>query len=376
MEINEMGSPAPQQEQAPQAVSNEAPATQEPAQHEEPARQEPSAHPEEGEIRLVEDERTGRKRVVTVPKSAPVEEEPKPEPQKPSGPVITPPEPPKNPITQSIEAMNNGGNNQPVANQAQVQAPQYYKTDELLLAMQLKSVDESRIPPNLRAQYEAIKKQNEPPQPTPEEAEKAVRQKIDELAREEAMKKTGATDDDLQLGEFSDDESVQARVRDYKIAYDLARERIIKGSLNRYAQMQAETKNRQEVMNNVRNFIAEQRAKEPNFDKIGEMMNTEYLNMPYNQAAIIAPVVEAARKGNLTQGQANILGQYYEICRKKLYAQINKTSVTPKPIVPKVENRGTGASAPQTVDYAKMLREASYRDKSKVLAAWLRSAKQ
>lgn len=336
-----------------------------------------------GNITLITDSRTGRKRVVTIPdnkKEESPKEEPKEEPtdNKDDGLNLNQPEANPNPINQAIEEMNKNIQNtqQPVQQNIQQNAQQYYKPEEMVLAMQLGNVDESKIPPHLKQQYEALKHKNDPPQPTQEEAEKEVRKKISEMAKEEAMKKTGATEDDIQLGEFSDDAEVQQRVRDYKVAYDLAVQRIIRDSFDKYAKMQEESRKQQEVRNNVRNFIQEQRAKEPHFDEIGQMMNTAYLNMPYKQASIIAPVVDAARKGIMSQEQANILGQYYEICRKALYARINKTSVTPKPVVPKVEKRGTGASAPKNVDYAKMLREASVRDKSKVLAAWLNSRKK
>lgn len=344
---------------------------------------EPSTEPStESNVRLDIDERTGRRRVVTV--EAP-KLEPKPEPQQTPPPFQT--EAPKpNPITQAANAMNQAlSNPQPVQPPQPMPQPQpeqpvqqnnFYRPDEMVLAMQLGNVDESRIPPNIRPQYEALKNKDAPPPPTQEETEKAVRQRIYDLAREEAMKKSGATEDDITLGEFSDDPDVQQRVRDYKIALDLAQQRIIRDSLEKYNQMQAAAKERQEVINNVRNFIDEQRAKEPNFDKIGELMSTAYLNMPYQQAMIVAPVIEAARNGTMTQAQANILGQYYEICRKQLYAQINKTSVTPTPVVPKVEKRGSGTQASQPVDYAKMLRESNVKDKPRILSMWMASQKK
>lgn len=332
---------------------------------------------QQGGLRLVEDERTGRKRVVTVeePQEEPPQEEPPQETHEEPQPQETPPqEETPNPITQAVDAMNKATETPPEPKPpepSETPASNFYRPDEMVLAMQLGNVDEARIPPQFRQQYDALKQKNAPPQPTPEEAEKAVRKRISDMAREEAMKKSGASEDDLALGEFSDDPDVQQRVRDFKVAYDLASQRIIRDSLDRYHEMQAKARAQQEVNNNVRSFIEEQRAKEPNFDKIGQLMSTAYLTMPYQQARIIAPVLDAAQKGTMTQAQANILGQYYEICRKQLYAQINKTSVTPQPVVPKVEKRGTGAPASEPVDYAKMLRDAGARDKSKVLAAWL-----
>lgn len=306
------------------------------------------------------DERTGRKRVVLKTPEEP-KEEPKEEP--PQEPVQNPAPPvkPEEPKPGERTFLNTLSNNKP-----------YYKPDEMMLAMQLGRVDESRVPPEFKAQYEATK----PKPPTQEEAEKAIREKIQAMAKKEAMAKSGATEEDLSLGDFSDDEEVQKRVQDYKTAYELAQQAIIRDSLDKYQRMRAEEDSRREVMQNVKNFIDEQRAKEPHFDDIGKLMETKFLEMPFQQAAVIEPVLRSAVAGTLNAAQAKVLGDYYEFCRKDLYAQINKTSVTPQPIVPKVEGKGAGLSTEQHADFAKLLREASVREKPRILADWIRTQKE
>lgn len=307
------------------------------------------------------DDRTG-KRTVVMKAPEPAEKEPEEEPKPQEPPTAEPaqePEPPK-------EGPN-------LINKIAGTPKPFYKADELMLAMQLGNVDESRIPPEIKPRYDAATK---PKQPTQEEAERAVREKIQSMAREEAMKKSGISEDDLQLGEFSDDPDVQKRIRDYHTAYELAQQKIIRDSLDRYKQMQAAEQSRKEVMQDVKRFIDEQRAKEPHFDEIGKLMETKFQEMPFKQAAVIEPVLRSAVNGTLTAQQAEVLGQYYDICRKELYAKINKTSVTPQPIVPKVEGRGAGLSTDTSKDYAKLLREASVREKPRILAEWINNQRR
>ena len=327
-----------------------------------PPQEAPQEAPKEPVPALEVDERTGRRRVVMKGPEPPKEEPPQEEPPKET-PKEEPPqeEPTKQEAPHAPTAILNQFAPKPV-----------YKPDEMVLAMQLGNVDESRIPPELKAQYEAVK----PKAPTKEDAEREIREKIQSMAKAEAMKKSGATEEDLKLGEFSDDEEVQKRVQDYKTAYELAQQQIIRDSLDRYRAMRAAETKRMEVMQNVKNFIDEQRAKEPNFDAIGKRMETKFLEMPFQQAAVIEPVLKAAMAGNLTDAQAKVLGDYYELCRKDVYAKINNTSVTPQPVIPKVEGKGAGLSAETHPDYAKLLREAGMRDKPRIIASWLAAQKE
>lgn len=332
----------------------------------EPAPQ-PAEAPKEGP-RLAIDERTGRRRVVGFEPPAPREseqkfpevpakEEPKPIEDPAEKPTVTP-EPGDSELLNKLAGV--------------APKPQYYSPEELSLAMQLKNVDESRIPPQYKAQYDALK----PKPPTQADVESQIRAKIQSMAQAEAMKKSGCTQEDLEMGEFSDDPDVAKRVQDYKVAYEMAQQQIIRDSAAAYQRAQAEQAQRMQVMQNVQNFINTQRQQEPHFDEIGKFMETYFQSLPYKQATLVAPCLEAAMKGNLTQAQADILGEYYKVCRKEFYARLNHTSTTPTPKAPRVETRGNGASASPQTDYASMLRNASMRNKSRILAAWLQSAKK
>lgn len=329
----------------------------------------PKAEPQEGP-RLAVDERTGRRRVVGFEPPAPRESEQKfpevpekAEPPEEAKPVETP-KVPEVPEPGDSELLNKLSGIQP--------KPNYYSPEELSLAMQLKNVDESRIPPQYKAQYDALK----PKPPTQADVESQIRAKIQSMAQAEAMKKSGCTQEDLEMGEFSDDPDVAKRVQDYKVAYEMAQQQIIRDSTMAYQRAQAEQAKRMQVMQNVQNFVNTQRQQEPHFDEIGKFMETYFQSLPYKQATLVAPCLEAAMKGNLTQAQADILGEYYKICRKEFYARLNHTSTTPTPKAPRVETRGNGASASPQTDYASMLRNASMRNKSRILAAWLQSAKK
>lgn len=341
------------------SYSNPAPA--------EPAAEAPQPEPAPAEPvpHLEIDERTGKRSVVIKAPESPQTAETKPQVQN---------------VPQAEEKPNEAQNSEPEAkpnldliNKVTGAPKPFYKPDELMLNMQLGTVDVERVPPEIRQRYQALNQQK---QPTQAEAEKAVREQIQKMAKSEAMKKSGITEDELQLGEFSDDPEVEKKIRDYRTAYELAQQTIIRDSLDRYRKIQAAENSRREVMNNVKKFIEDQRAVEPHFDEIGKLMETKFQEMPYQKAVAIAPVLQAAINHNLTQEQANVLGEYYNICRKEIYAKINKTSVTPQPIIPKVEGRGAGLSTGESKDYASLLRNASLRNKPSILAEWIKSAKE
>lgn len=341
-----------------------------PAPEPSPAPQEEPSGP-----RLQIDERTGRRRVTgferpsqkAESKPFPEVKTPEPAPEKaPEAPKAEPPEPAKAP-----EPPKEGTGALIGKLSGETPKPALYTPDELSLAIQLKNVDESRIPPQYKAQYDALK-----PKAQPVDVESQIRQKIQQMAEAEAMKRSGASKEDLEMGEFTDDPDVAKRVRDYRTAYEVAQQQIVRDSMARYEQQRQQQAAQMQVMQNVQNFITEQRKTEPHFDEIGKMMESEFENMPYKQAAAVEPAVKAAMAGSLTQEQADILGLYYDYCRKEFYAKLNGTSTTPTPKAPSVENRGTGIKTSQQRDYAQMLRDASVRDKSKVLAAWLQSAKK
>lgn len=315
--------------------------------HETPAEESPR-------MGLRIDERTGRKVVETIPSGVETKEPEKVEPTE---------EPPAE---------------QPQA-QPQVQKPQFYSPAELSLAIQMGQVDESKIPPEYQPQYLAMKQQNAP-KPPPQKSEAELRNEfldaVNKAAHDKAMKDVGITEDELSMGEFSDNDEIQTKVSRYKAALDVARSQIISGYSEqvRIEQMKAQQEN--EFKKGVADWINEQRAAEPNFDEIGFFMQEHYKTMPYEKAVAIAPAVQKAMQGKLDPQSAEVVKNYYEDCRKEFYAKKNGTSTTPSPRSPSVERKGTGQDVVKTIDYAEQLRAAPARDKSKIVEAWLSSMKR
>lgn len=334
---------------------NETPVESTPAEstpvetHETPAEESPR-------MGLRIDERTGRKVVETIPSGA---EEKGPEKAEP-------------PEEQAAQAQ------QPQV-QPQVQQQQFYSPAELSLAIQMGQVDESKIPPEYQPQYLAMKQQNAP-KPPPQKSETELRNEfldaVNKAAHDKAMKDVGITEDELSMGEFSDNDEIQTKVSRYKAALDVARSQIISGYSEqvRVEQMKAQQEN--EFKKGVADWIDEQRTSEPNFDEIGFFMQEHYKTMPYEKAVAIAPAIQKAMQGKLDPQSAEVVKNYYEDCRKEFYAKKNGTSTTPSPRSPSVERKGTGQDVVKPIDYAEQLRAAPVRDKSKIVEAWLSSMKR
>lgn len=335
---------------------NETPVESTPAEstpvetHETPAEESPR-------MGLRIDERTGRKVVETIPSGAEVEGPEKAEP-----------------VEEHAEQAQ-----QPQVQQPQVQQPQFYSPAELSLAIQMGQVNESRIPPEYQPQYLAMKQQNAP-KPPPQKSEAELRNEfldaVNKAAHDKAMKDVGITEDELSMGEFSDNDEIQTKVSRYKAALDVARSQIISGYSEqvRIEQMKAQQEN--EFKQGVADWINEQRAAEPNFDEIGFFMQEHYKTMPYEKAVAIAPAIQKAMQGKLDPQSAEVVKNYYEDCRKEFYAKKNGTSTTPSPRSPSVERKGTGQDVVKQIDYAEQLRAAPVRDKSKIVEAWISSMKR
>lgn len=319
--------------------------------HETPAEESPR-------MGLRIDERTGRKVVETIPSGAEVEA-PKPENHGP--------------------AEEQAEHVQQPQSQPQVQQQQFYSPAELSLAIQMGQVDESRIPPEYQPQYLAMKQQNAP-EPPPQKSETELRNEfldaVNKAAHDKAMKDVGITEDELSMGEFSDNDEIQTKVSRYKAALDVARSQIISrySEQVRVEQMKAQQEN--EFKKGVADWIDEQRTSEPNFDEIGFFMQEHYKTMPYEKAVAIAPAIQKAMQGKLDPQSAEVVKNYYEDCRKEFYAKKNGTSTTPSPRSPSVERKGTGQDVVKPIDYAEQLRAAPVRDKSKIVEAWLSSMKR
>lgn len=320
----------------------------------------PSSEASSSRLGLRVDERTGRRVVENIGHDEPMvktNDEPI-EKKETEVPVAQPEQPQEQP--------------QPV----QQPQPQYYTPAEMSLAMQLGQVDESKIPPQYQPQYLALKQKDAPP-PQPQKSEAELRTEfldaVNAAAKEKAMKDLEITEDELAMGEFSDDEEIQTKVARYKTALEMARSQIINGYSEQVRIEQAKMQQETEFKKGVSDWIDEQRQSEPHFDEIGFFMQDYYKSMPYEKAATIAPAVEKAMKGQLDPQSAEIVKSYYDDCRKEFYAKKNGTSTTPVARSPRVEQHGTGQDVAKPIDYAEQLRSAPVRDRAKIVEAWLGS---
>lgn len=319
-----------------------------------------------GTLGLRTDERTGRKIVETVttpPKSAETptqtapqaesseaNQQPTEQPVEPQQPPVFPPQQP--PVTPQV---------------------QYYNPAEMSLAMQLGNVDESRIPPEYQPQYMAMKQKNAPPPKSEAELRTEFLDTVNKMAKEQALKDVGLTEDQLQMGEFSDDEELRQNIERYKTAMEVNRAKIVSGYGEQVRMAQEKANQENAFKQGVSDWINEQRQAEPHFDEIGFFMQEHYKTMPYEKAATIAPAIHKAMNGQLDPQSAEIVKSYYDDCRKEFYAKKNGTSTTPTPKAPSVEKKGSGLDIEKPIDYASQLRTASVRDKSAIVAAWLDS---
>lgn len=327
---------------------------------------------ESGTLGLVTDERTGRKTVQTIPQETTQEvksEETKAEaPTQEVTPQATPQATPQEEPTVNAEPSPF----EKLAPQAQAE-PQAYTPAEMSLAMQLGQVDEGRIPAEFMPQYMALKAKNEPAPKTAEEIRQEFFNKVSASVKDKTMQEVGITEDELALGEYADDPDVREKIERYKLALEMNRRKAVDAVYDGIRAEQETQKAKQQFQNGVAEWINAQRTQEPHFDEIGSYMTEAYKNMRYEDAKAIAPAMEAALNGNLTPEFAAVIQKYYEGCRKEYYAKLNGTSTTPTPRTPVVETKGGGRNVSEETDYGKLLREASPRDKSRIVDAWLNS---
>lgn len=303
------------------------------------------------------DERTGRKIVETIPQPHTESNESKTE--------ETPQE-----ETQVVEQTVEEKPQQVVSPVPQIQ---YYNPAEMSLAMQLGNVDESRIPPEYQPHYMALKQKTAPPPKSEEELRTEFLDSVNSMAKEQALKDLGITEEDVSLGEFSDDEELRNKVERYKAAVEINRSKIV-NSYNEQLRIEKEkARQENEFKQGVANWINEERNKEPHFDEIGFFMQEHYKTMPWEKAAAIAPAVQKAMSGQIDPQSIEIVKAYYDDCRKEFYAKKNGTSTKPIPKAPSVEKKGSGLDVEKPIDYAEQLRTASQRDKTAIVAAWLNS---
>lgn len=277
----------------------------------------------------------------------------------------------------NLEASNNSNN--------QVSP---YSESELLLAIQTGApVDEARLTPQMAvsygyykqnlAQQQAIQKaQQEQAQGISSEEEvKAAAEnrnqfykRVDQMAKENAMKELGLTEEDVEASEYSDDENLINKVELLKTAQEYHRQRIL-NYVEQEEQKAAQASSMQKaIYQDITNFALNAQKTEPRFNEINKELETYYTNLPYAKATKYADAVQAYRNGNITQQQTQVLQEYYEETRKYVYGRANNLATIPQKVKPPVvERAGSGASVAKPTNYAE-LRNLGARDRE----AWIR----
>lgn len=270
--------------------------------------------------------------------------------------------------------------------------PTEYSPQELAVALQLGTIDETKVPAQFRPQYETYKaaKQAAAQQQqaaTPPAAQDRTQQmefykRIDEVADKNAMEELNITAEDLENAEYSDDQDLLNKVAAFKVAKDWHKSNLISQVQARTAAAEQEQSQKvaqvQAVYGTITNFVNEARTKEPNFDKIDIYMNSRYKTLPFEEGQKVAVVLEALKNKTLTDSQLPLLEKYYNDTRLDFYAQNNNLSTSPQPVArPAVVETpgGGGNSTPAQVDYAE-LRNADFRGKQAFIAKLFASKKQ
>lgn len=325
-------------------------------------------------LELVRDPVTGKR---TIRRAAPVSQE------------QVQPQPEQAPVEEQIS------NATPTSDQAEQAAekanalPDKYTLDEFSAAIAAGDVDGSRVPDEYAKQYADYKiqramqefndnqrqaeqqRQQVEKQLSPEERQQAIKDfysRVNDEAKDRAMKDMGLSSEQLENLELEDDE---ASLMAYKAAFEWHRQQLISEVQQKANQEQAAKQAQQAIYQGIMSFVNEAKAKEPNFNAIDQIMQTRYKTLPYEQGRAAEEAINALKNGTITESQTETLRQYYENVRKEYYAEKNKLSTTPKaaPKPPVVENSGNGYQMPKdtTPDYSALRNAGSVRERK----AWL-----
>ena len=271
--------------------------------------------------------------------------------------------------------------------------PAPYTADELLSAMTYGQVDEGRIPDAFRAQYTAIRQQQElaalraqqqaqmqPPaaQEMPQEQpvpDAEVYRQIQDAAEAKALQDLGLTREDLDGAGYSDDTDLQKRAEAFRIAVQMNVNAITR-RIDEYqyaaAQQQAEA---QAVLAEVRPMYEQMVREEPNFSAIDAMMETYYKQLPYEDAVKVEAAIGRFNTGQMTRADIPVLKGYYDKTRTAFYANAAGVGTVPQPAPkaapPTVESAGKVTPAPaENVDWRKM-RSMDVRDRSAFMRKYI-----
>jgi len=276
--------------------------------------------------------------------------------------------------------------------QGQPASPTPYTVDELALDLQLGTVNEARLTPQQAFKYGQYKErmtqqsairqaQGQAERQLAAETNTAKQQldakreylkKLDETAKEMAMKELGfKTQDDLDAAEYSDDEETVKRFEDFKRVSEYNRTVLERDIETRRAEHERKQTELREVQQGIRDYVAKEMASEPHWNEINSMLTDYYKQLPYEQATKYASVVEQIleKKRPLDQAQAAVLKEYYDRAKQEYYARSHgldknvRTQIQSGRKPAKVETPGTGANMPnRPADYT-ALRNMSARER-------------
>lgn len=266
--------------------------------------------------------------------------------------------------------------------QQPLQMPEPYKNmAEVMDAIRTNTVDARRIPLEFAGQYAQIRNamlaqqqaaQNaaqitatgQPPLQSQAAARNEFFMKVEQAARENALKAVGITEEELESADYSDDETLRQKAKQFDTALVWQRNSIVEAVKQQQQQAYARQQAQRQIYADIDNKVAEYRSSEPEFEGINVLMASLYKTMPYDKASKYANAIDAYQRGNITVQQAQALQEYYDESRKVYYAQKNGLSVmpSPSPAVPKVETPGTGAQQPHYTTVADLRKAHNYKD--------------
>lgn len=282
-----------------------------------------TAPQETGDVRLVHNPMTGEMELQTVSSEQPAQENAD-TPQQEDNTSFEQSEAPEQPKTYAnmeevIQAAAQGNLDQSRLTQEQVnlinavQQRQLFQQQQLQLAQQRQAqADEQR-----RQAFASI----------------AVK------AKQEAMQELGISDEQLEGSTF-DVGGDEVRQK-YQEVYNA---KVLKGQYD-YIQQEVVQQQRQESfqrnMGEVQSFATMESAKEPHYQEIINLMNTEKMNMPYAQAQKIVQAENNVMNGIFTENELATMRQYYDHCKKMVYQKAGNVTTTPqRTSVPNVERAG------------------------------------
>ena len=237
-----------------------------------------------------------------------------------------------------------------VSNEQAVEQPKAYASmEEVVQAAAQGNLDQSRLTTEQVALINAVQQrqifqqqQAQLAQQRQAQADEQRRQAFASIAvkaKQDAMQELGITDEQLESSAF-DVGGDEVRQK-YQEAYNA---KLLKGQYD-YIQQEVVQQQRQESfqrnMGEVQSFAAMESAKEPHYQEIISLMNTEKMNMPYAQAQKIVQAENNVMNGIFTENELATMRQYYDHCKKMVYQKAGNVTTTPqRTSVPNVERAG------------------------------------